>query len=108
MGKLYVVEIKLESYDGFKYDSYEDSDGNYLNEIIFNKLEAFIGNTDRQGTLLPDPLFIRHVTNKRIPEYSTGNSSTSSFDIDIDELAKQNKKLTDSGLDISFDNRYYN
>ena len=100
MGKLYVVEIKLESYDGFKYDSYEDSDGNYLNEIIFNKLEAFIGNTDKQGTLLPDPLFIRHVTNKRIPEYSTGNSSTSSFDIDIDELAKQNKKLTDSGLDI--------
>jgi len=100
MGKLYVVEIKLESYPGFKYDSYEDSDGNYLNEIIYDKLEAFIGNTDKQGTLLPDPIFIRHVTNKRIPEYSSGNSSKSSFDIDIDELVKQNKKLTDSGLDI--------
>ena len=36
MGKLYVVQIKLESYPGFKYDSYEDSDGNYLNEIIYD------------------------------------------------------------------------
>ena len=93
MGKLYVVQIKLESYPGFKYDSYEDSDGNYLNEIIYDKLEAFIGNTDKQGVIIPDPIFIRHVTDKRFPIYSSGNSSTSRFDIDIEKLAEQNKKF---------------
>ena len=85
MTKLYVIKIKLESYIGFKYNSYQNSEGDLLSEIIVNKIEKDIIGTFVSGY-------------SRLPLYSTGDSSTSQLVIDIDVLAQENKGLIDSGL----------
>jgi len=85
MARLYVIQIKLESYIGFKYDSYEDSDGNYLNEIIQGNIQKDITGPFVSGF-------------SRFPTYSSGNSSSSELVIDVDKLAEENKGLIDSGL----------
>ena len=75
MTKLYVIKIKLESYIGFKYNSYQNSEGDLLSEIIVNKIEKDIIGPFVTGY-------------SRFPVYSTGDSSTSQLVIRLDATAR--------------------
>jgi N-acetyl-anhydromuramyl-L-alanine amidase AmpD len=85
MTRLYVIEIKLQSYIGFSYNSYENSDGDLLSEIVLDEIQKDITGPFVTGY-------------SRFPQYSSGDSSTSELVIDIDVLAQENKGLIDSGL----------